>query len=106
MDLMNFGKTLKELRMQNGMTQQQLATQIGVTKSVISYYELQERTPSPEVLVKLSAVFHVSSDYLLGIEKNNFLDVTGLETDDIAVLNSMISLLRKKNQNSKSAQKK
>ena len=106
MDLMNFGKTLKELRMQNGMTQQQLATQIGVTKSVISYYELQERTPSPEVLVKLSAVFHVSSDYLLVIEKNNFLDVTGLETDDIALLNSMIALLRKKNQNSKSAQKK
>lgn len=106
MDLMNFGKTLKELRIQNGMTQQQLATQIGVTKSVISYYELQERTPSPEILVKLSAVFHVSSDYLLGIEKNNSLDVTGLETDDIAVLNSMIALLRKKNKNSKSAQKK
>ena len=79
MDLLNFGNTLKELRTQNGMTQQQLATQIGVSKSVVSYYELQERTPSPEILLKLASIFHVSSDYLLGIEKNNVLDVSGLE---------------------------
>lgn len=95
-DLLNFGNTLKELRTQNGMTQQQLATQIGVSKSVVSYYELQERTPSPEILLKLASIFHVSSDYLLGIEKNNVLDVSGLEAEDIAVLNSMITLLRKK----------
>lgn len=106
MDLLNFGNTLKELRIQNGMTQQQLATQIGVSKSVISYYELQERTPSPEILVKLSAIFHVSADYLLGIDKNNSLDVSGLEKDDIAVLNAMVTLLRKKNQNTKLTHKK
>ncbi len=101
MDLLNFGNTLKELRIQNGMTQQQLAAQIGVSKSVVSYYELQERIPSPEILVRLAAVFHVSSDYLLGIEKSSYLDVSGLDADDIAVLNSMIILLRKKNQNGK-----
>lgn len=101
MDLLNFGNTLKELRTQNGMTQQQLATQIGVSKSVVSYCELQERTPSPEILLKLASIFHVSSDYLLGIEKNNVLDVSGLEAEDIAVLNSMITLLRKKNQTTK-----
>ena len=39
---MDFGNKLKELRMQNGLTQQQLATQLGVTKSVISFYERQE----------------------------------------------------------------
>ena len=101
MDLLNFGNTLKELRTQNGMTQQQLATQIGVSKSVVSYYELQERTPYPEILLKLASIFHVSSDYWLGIEKNNVLDVSGLEAEDIAVLNSMITLLRKKNQTTK-----
>ena len=101
MDLLNFGNTLKELRTQNGMTQQQLATQSGVSKSVVSSYELQERTPSPEILLKLASIFHVSSDYLLGIEKNNVLDVSGLEAEDIAVLNSMITLLRKKNQTTK-----
>lgn len=60
---MDFGSKLKELRMQNGLTQQQLATQLGVTKSVISFYERQERTPSPEVLRKMAAIFRVSTDF-------------------------------------------
>lgn len=97
MDLLNFGNKLKELRNQNKMTQQQLAAQIGVSKSVISYYELQERIPSPEILLKLASVFHVSTDYLLGISNNKVLDVSGLDEEDIAVLSSMVSLLRKKN---------
>lgn len=97
MDLLNFGNKLKELRNQNKMTQQQLAVQIGVSKSVISYYELQERIPSPEILLKLASVFHVSTDYLLGISTDKVLDVSGLDEEDIAVLSSMVSLLRKKN---------
>ena len=47
---MDFGNKLKELRLQAGLTQKQLADLIGVTKSVISFYERQERTPSPDVL--------------------------------------------------------
>ncbi len=79
------------------MTQQHLAAQIGVSKSVISYYELQERIPSPEILSKLASVFHVSTDYLLGVSNDKVLDVSGLDEEDIAVLSSMVSLLRKKN---------
>ena len=97
MDLLNFGNKLKELRNHNKMTQQQLAAQIGVSKSVISYYELQERIPSPEILLKLASVFHVSTDYLLGVSNDKVLDVSGLDEEDIAVLSSMVSLLRKKN---------
>ena len=97
MDLLNFGNKLKELRIQNNMTQQQLAAQIGISKSVVSYYELQERIPSPEILLKLASTFHVSTDYLLGISNDKVLDVSGLDEEDIAVLSSMVSLLRKKN---------
>ena len=77
--MVDFGNTLKQLRLREKMTQQQLATRIGVTKSVVSYYELQERYPSPEVLTKLSYVFHVSTDFLLGIEKKEMLDLSGLD---------------------------
>ena len=37
------------------MTQLQLAQRMGVTKSVVSFYELQERTPSPDILVTQQA---------------------------------------------------
>lgn len=97
MDLINFGNKLKKLRLQNHMTQQQLASLMGVTKSVVSYYELQERIPSPEMLIKLSTIFHVSTDYLLGISSDNSINISGLNDDDIAVLSAIINLLRDKN---------
>lgn len=94
---MDFGSKLKELRTQNGLTQQQLATQLGVTKSVVSFYERQERTPSPDILRKLAAVFHVSSDFLLGIDTVKRLDISDLDDDDIQLVSLLVDRLRKKN---------
>ncbi len=65
MDSNNFGEILKDLRKRAGLTQEQLGEQIGKSKSVVSFYELRERSPSPAILVKLASVFHVSTDYLL-----------------------------------------
>ena len=94
--MVNFGKTLKKLRLDEGMTQQQLATKLGVTKSVVSYYELQERYPSPEVLIRLSRIFNVSTDHLLGLDKKETLDVEGLDSEDIVTIKRMIAALRNK----------
>lgn len=93
---MDFGTRLKELRKSNGLTQQQLAERIGVTKSVISFYELRERAPSPEVLIKFSYIFHVSTDYLLGIERSKTIDVSMLDDDDIAAVQLIVDRLGKK----------
>lgn len=96
MKLVDFGSKLKELRTQAGMTQQQLATLVGVTKSVISFYELRERAPSPDVLIKCAGIFHVSTDYLLGIDKSDTLDISGLSESDIAILRALVESLRQK----------
>lgn len=98
--MVDFGTILKQLRLSTGMTQKEVAEKIGVTKSVISYYELQERTPSPEILVKLASIFNVTTDYLLGIERDagNTLDITGLQEEDVQFLKQAVELLRKKNQ--------
>jgi len=96
--MVNFGMRLKELRTQSGLTQKQLGERINVTKSVISYYELQERYPSPEILIKLANVFHVSTDYLLGLEKKQSIDISDLTDDEVMLLQNLINLLRcKKN---------
>lgn len=94
--MVDFGNTLKRLRLEAGYTQQQLADKLCVTKSVVSYYELQERYPSPEVLMKLSSIFHVSTDYLLGLDKEETVSLAGLDSDDIIIIKKMIDSLRKK----------
>lgn len=95
--MVDFGSTLKKLRLQENLTQQELANRLGVTKSVVSYYELQERYPSPEILTKLASVFHVTTDYLLGLEQTEAVDLAGLDEEDIITVKRLISSLRAKN---------
>ena len=95
--MVDFGNILKKLRLEEGLTQQQLADRLGVTKSVVSYYELQERIPSPDILVKLSAIFHVSADYLLGLDKSVTIDLSGLDDDDIITVKRLVTSLKNKN---------
>lgn len=94
--MVDFGNRLKQLRLEAGMTQQQLAQKLGVTKSVVSYYEQQERSPSPEILIQLSRIFRTSTDFLLGIDNKRTLDVSELSDEDIAVLTGMIEALKSK----------
>ena len=95
--MVDFGNVLKKLRQQEGMTQQQLANKLGVTKSVVSYYELQERYPSPEILTQLAQIFHVSTDYLLGIERGEVIDLIGLDEEDIITVKRLVTSLKNKN---------
>lgn len=94
--MVDFGNKLRELRLKAGLTQKQLADKIGVTHSVISYYELQERYPSPEVLVEISRVFHVSTDYLLGVESKQAIDISNLSKDDTEYLFRTLEMLNSK----------
>ena len=94
--MVDFGNILRKLRLQERITQQQLAERLGVTKSVVSYYELQERYPSPEILIKLASIFHVTTDYLLGLEQKETVDLSGLDEEDIATIKQLVTTLRKK----------
>lgn len=93
---MSFGDTLKMLRKNKNLTQAQLGEKLGVAKSVVSYYENGERYPSPEVLIKIARTFYVTTDYLLGIERKQSIDVSGLNDEDIQVVLSVVEALKRK----------
>jgi transcriptional regulator with XRE-family HTH domain len=96
--MVEFSRRLKKLRTEMKLTQKQLAEQIGVQNSIISFYENGDRLPSPEIIIKLAAVLHVSTDYLMGVEPNDSVDVADLTESDIALVRSLIDCLRSKNQ--------
>jgi len=63
---MNFAKRLATLRKEAGLTQKELADKLGVSRGTIGMYEIGQRDPDTETLQKLSDIFGVSVDYLLG----------------------------------------
>ena len=95
--LYKFGENLKSLRTKKGLSQTQLATKLWLNKSIISAYENEQRSPSLDVLIKLSYEFNVSMEYLLGIERDKTLDISGLNDEQVTVVNSLVELLRKEN---------
>lgn len=87
---------LKTLRVEKHMTQAQVADRIGITKAMISAYETATRYPSYDVLIKLSSLFGVSTDYLLGTDSRRTLDVADLTEREIGLISSLIEALRGK----------
>ena len=93
---MNFGEKLKELRKAQKLTQRELEERLNVAKSVVSYYESGDRFPSYDVLIKISRTFHVTTDYLLGVERKRMIDVSDLSEENIDVVMNVVTALRKK----------
>ncbi len=65
----DLGKRIKELRIERGFTQPELAKMIGVTNAVISFWENEVNEPKASYVKKLAQCFNVTADYLLGISE-------------------------------------
>lgn len=87
----NFSEIIKELRLSKNLTQSQLAERMWVKKSSISAYETDSRPPSLDMLIKYAKKFHVSTDYLLGIESNKTINVNNLTDSQINILNQLVN---------------
>jgi len=92
----NLGDRLKLQREKNNMSRQQIASLIGVTASTIGLYETGERIPSTQILVKLSAQYKVSIDYLIGNDISNYTTISleGLSDKQIQSIRTIVEGLR------------
>lgn len=63
-----FSNILKDLRNERDLTQQKVANDLQISRSVISNYEAGSVEPTLSVIKKLAQYFNVSSDYLLGLK--------------------------------------
>lgn len=87
---------IKELRQARGWTQADLARRLGVTRNGVNSWEQGLSMPSPASLVDLARMFSVSTDYLLGVERLDMVNVSGLDERDVAILAELADRLRKK----------
>ena len=86
------GERLKQLRIKNGLKQQELADMFGLSSGTISFYESEQRKPDIDFIVAVAKYFDVSTDYLLGLtnatdkENIDISKVTGLNDFSLTIL--------------------
>ena len=95
-----FAVNLKNLRIEKGLNQTELAEKLFINKSMISSYEKGARMPSLDVLMQLTFIFNVSIDYMLGVQRNNIedkqksIDISGLNDNQIKIIENLIDEFR------------
>lgn len=85
---------IKSLREKSNRTQSELAKQLGITRSSVNAWEMGISVPSTQYIVELANIFHVSTDYLLGVNTTSTISVAGLTDQDIEIVNSLILHLK------------
>lgn len=85
---------IKELRLSLGLNQVQFGKSLNVTKQTISNWENDNIQPSVDMLLKIVKLYSVSSDYLLGIDNRNTVDVSGLSNTQVAHIQQIIDDIR------------
>ena len=95
-----FAVNLKNLRIEKGLNQTELAEKLFINKSMISSYEKGTRMPSLDILMQLTFIFNVSIDYMLGVQRNEVedkqksLDISGLNDNQIKIIENLIEEFR------------
>jgi len=85
---------IKQLRIGRGLSQVDLAEKLGVSKQSVSNWENDNIQPSIEMLVKISHIFSVSTDYLLGENSREFIEITGLKKEYIPHIQQIIDVMK------------
>lgn len=96
---------IKMLREAKHMSQVDLAKKLGLTRSSVNAWELGISVPSTQYITELSALFQVSTDYLLCQDRTETFDVAGLTEKDKEAIYRMISHLRSRNEDKNKVEK-
>ena len=90
---MSFGARLKELRIEKKIQKSYLGIFLNITNVAVSHYENDNRKPTPEIISKVSDIFNVSTDYLLGntTSKRKYYDLT--EKDEKSIEQTLEKLV-------------
>lgn len=91
---MLIGKRVKEARIKKGLSQQQVADALNVSKVSVCGYEKGTRTPSLEIFVELVEFLELDTDYALGKDKSVVSDNEGtysvkVANEDLAIIKSL-----------------
>lgn len=86
---------IKDLRETHHMTQNALAKKLNITRASVNAWEQGISVQSTQYLIELASIFKVSTDYLLSVKSNQTIDVSGLQSRQVALITELVSELKK-----------
>ena len=89
---------IKMLRERHNLTQSDLAKKLGLTRSGVNAWEMGISVPSSQYIVELAALFGVSTDYLLDIEKEKSININGLSEKEVGMIIELVEYFKQNKQ--------
>ena len=86
---------IRELREKAGYSQAQLAKKLDVTRSSVNAWEMGLSTPTTQYIVALTKLFHVSSDYILGIDGTLTISLGNYTEEEIHLIFQILNYIDK-----------
>lgn len=91
----HLGIRLQQLRKQSKLSQAQVAKELGVSRCAVGAYERNIMTPGVEVFIKMAQLYHVSLDYLAGLENRKMITLDDIPEEKMKYVLIMLDLLKK-----------
>lgn len=85
---------IKMLRNKYDITQTELAKKLEITRASVNAWEMGVSCPTVQYVIAMAEIFKVSTDYLLGLETNMFIDADGLSEKEIGMLSELAEYFR------------
>ena len=83
--------TIKELRERAGLSQAALAKKVGDTRSAVNAWEMGLSIPTTQYVAELAQLFHVSADFMLGLDNTEAIYIGGLSEEEKHILYSLLN---------------
>lgn len=91
---MTIAERIKKLRCDSDISQAELARRLGVTRSSVNAWELGISMPTIQYVIEMARLWHVTSDYLLGLSNRQSLSLSGLGDEERKLLYSMLNYFK------------
>ena len=89
------GERIKYLRENAGISQSELSRRLSTTRASVNAWESGLSAPTAIYLIELAKLFHVSTDYLLGIDDGKQISLAGLDKDEIKIIYKLLEYFDK-----------
>lgn len=90
----NIAERIRFLREKSGMTQSDLAKNLGISRSAVNSWEMSLSTPSVSNIVEMSILFGVPTDCILSISDKILIDITDLSAEQQEIVIRLIECLK------------